>query len=629
MLTAIRKRIASWFVKILFALLIASFALWGVTDYLGSPSERVVANVGDTEITEGEVSDRFRVAMNQLRRQFGDSIDRQLARQLGVPTQVMSDLVTDHLYRLEANDLGVRVPEEAVRSTIAGEAAFHGPAGSFDPERYRQVLYSSGLSEREFVRQIEFDLIRTQIARAIGSGGSAPAALVEAVRRHDEERRTVQVIAVPAPEPSEIAEPGSGILERWYGEREDQYVSPEYRSLTFVHLSPEAYAEDIVVSEDEIGAAYTGRRGQYETPEVREIAQLLFEDEEDARQAEERLATGATFDDVAEAARRGGTARLSEIGRVERDELFPATVAEAAFALSAPGTTEPISSSLGWHIVAVRDIEEGTVRPMDDVRDEVEREIALTMAVDELIEVSHDLEDAIATGQGLEQAARSVGTEARRVDAMDRQGRGPDGEAIEGLPEDQRFIETAFRLEESEESFLIETSAGGYFVVRVDGIRPPATRPFDEVRDQVLADWRRERATEQAREMADGIRDDIRAGRGFHEIAAEHGLATATPGPFRRDEVDPSHMLTRQVAASAFTIGRGDVTVAPDRDGGFHVVKVEEIIQPDLATANDDDDQRREDLSQVIQGELLAQYSQALRQKYGVEIREDLVRTLF
>ena len=50
MLTSLRKGAASWLAKILFALLILSFAAWGVGDYLSPDVDDAVATVGESEI---------------------------------------------------------------------------------------------------------------------------------------------------------------------------------------------------------------------------------------------------------------------------------------------------------------------------------------------------------------------------------------------------------------------------------------------------------------------------------------------------------------------------------------------------------------------------------------------------
>ena len=56
MLQFIRSQVTSIFVKILFVLLIVSFAIWGIGDvFFGSPAGKVAVQVGDDEIGRAHV----------------------------------------------------------------------------------------------------------------------------------------------------------------------------------------------------------------------------------------------------------------------------------------------------------------------------------------------------------------------------------------------------------------------------------------------------------------------------------------------------------------------------------------------------------------------------------------------
>ena len=64
MLQFIRSQVTSIFVKILFVLLIVSFAIWGIGDvFFGSPAGKVAVQVGDdVRYTTQEVAEEFETA---------------------------------------------------------------------------------------------------------------------------------------------------------------------------------------------------------------------------------------------------------------------------------------------------------------------------------------------------------------------------------------------------------------------------------------------------------------------------------------------------------------------------------------------------------------------------------------
>ena len=84
MLQAIRSRAGSYVVKVLFALLILTFGLWGIGDIFRSRgTDTVVATVGNQIIRAEELQTALRRAIEQLSARFGSAIDPQQAKRRG------------------------------------------------------------------------------------------------------------------------------------------------------------------------------------------------------------------------------------------------------------------------------------------------------------------------------------------------------------------------------------------------------------------------------------------------------------------------------------------------------------------------------------------------------------------
>lgn len=628
MLTAIRSRVAGWAAKILFALLIAAFAMWGVTDYLTGGQERTIAKVGDLEISEREFSDRFGYAFDTLRRQVGQGVTRDLAVQLGLPQQVMSELVQEKLYTLEADEIGLVVSDESVREAIRRQPAFQDALGRFDQDRFRQVLFSAGFSEQRYVDQLRRDVVREKIAEAVAVGARAPRPLAESVYRFQGETRAADVILVPFAAFGDLREPEESELRALYDRQTERYRAPEYRELTVAYLSPDMMAEELGVTEEAIREAYEAGIGRYRSPETRTVTQLLFRDEAAAQGAYERIAGGEGFEAVAADARMAGGVETVDIGEVQQGELYPQQLEQAVFALAEPGVTPPVRSPVGWHVIRVSAIEPGETRPLDEVREEVKAELVRQVAVDDLIRLSHRLEDEIMTGAGLEAAAGAVDARLIRVPAVDRRGRAPDGSEVPDLPRDPAFLSTAFELVDGEESLLRETRDGGYFVVRVDSITSPAVRPFADVRDRVTSDWRGEERRRLADEKAAELADRLRRGDDVAAVAEEHGLVHASPSGFDRSASDPGGLLPRQLTVALFAASRGETTTVAG-DEGVYAARLTAIEVPDPAQAADDVRRVASALRGSMQSELLEQFGEALRSRYRVEINEAAMRDLY
>ena len=91
MLTSIRSKTSSMVVKILFVVLIAAFALWGIGDiFRGDQTQKSVAEIGDVQYTQAEFREDLKNAINQFSQSQGFQITAQQFAQLGGVNQVLN-----------------------------------------------------------------------------------------------------------------------------------------------------------------------------------------------------------------------------------------------------------------------------------------------------------------------------------------------------------------------------------------------------------------------------------------------------------------------------------------------------------------------------------------------------------
>jgi len=84
MLQAIRSRAGSLVVKVLFGLLILTFAVWGIGDIFRNRStDTVIVTVADQSIHGAELQTAVRREIDRLREQFGAAVDLQQAKKNG------------------------------------------------------------------------------------------------------------------------------------------------------------------------------------------------------------------------------------------------------------------------------------------------------------------------------------------------------------------------------------------------------------------------------------------------------------------------------------------------------------------------------------------------------------------
>jgi peptidyl-prolyl cis-trans isomerase D len=623
MLQALRSTVGSWIVKILFVLLILSFGVWGIGDIFRGRTDTTAAEVGDAKISTVELDNAFRQEVNRLRQMLGGQIDAEQAKALGLVNQTLDQLIQRHLLTQAADDAGLRVGDPLVLGQLRAEPAFRNDLGQFDPEQFRRVLAANQLTEDGYVQLLRTEIKRTQLVGAVAAGAQAPGPLVEDLFRRQAERRIAETVLVPNAAMGDVGTPDDAALTAFHQEKAVRFTAPEFRKLTVGKLTVDDIAKDITVSDEDLHAAYDARAAEFQTPERRTVDQVLVADEAAARKIESSLAQGQSLEEAAAAA----GAEVLTLNSLTREDLLP-ELTEPVFSLQQGGISAPVQSPLGWHVVRVSGIEPGSTQVFEQVRDTVLADVKRDRAMDTVFESANKVEDALAGGASIEDVAQRFGLRLIEVPAIDANGRKPDGGVVEGLPAAQQVAQAAFGLQQGAATTLTETPDGDYFIARVDAITPATLRPLDSIRAEVVAAWQADQRAQRATKTAGEIEERLKAGSTPQDIAASvpGTVAGVTPALTRAGRETGG--LPPGLVQRLFEMKQGEVATAPTQDGQI-VVRLKEIQSVDPSTADAQVAQVRQGVQQAIAGDLLAQFTEALRQRYPVSIHQNTIDTMF
>lgn len=575
MLESLRNSVNSWTAKVLLALLVLSFAVWGISDVFTNRAATVVATVGEKEVTTAEFANALSNDLQSLGRQAGRVVSISEARQLGREQIVLARLSTRKALNAEAEALGLSASPAAIREAIQTAPVFQGPDGTFNRYIYESALRQEGLTPGEYEDGVRQDLARDAMLQAVGAGTAAPRALAEALHVYRNEQRILDYILLSKADVEDPGEPTDDQVAAFHTENADRFSAPDFRALSWVALTPESMADSIEIDEDRVAQAYDSRLPEFTRPATRALDQLLFTTEEDAAAAKAKADEGTDFAALVE--EQGQTMRDVSLGTVERGTL-PEATDEAAFAATETGIVGPVRTAFGWSLLNIRVLSDEAVTPLEEVRDTLRRDLAMVEARDLLIEESVAMDDEIAGGASLTEIAARTAAVYGTAPAIDARGRGPDGEPVEGLPAIPGFLSGAFAMAEDAEPVLVEADGGGYYSVTVDGITAATLRPLDDVRDEVVAAWKDAQRTEALADLATELRARLGEGATLVALAAEQGKDVSTTVPVRRSDVAPP--LTAEIVARLFRADTGGV-VGGEVAGGYLVGTLREVVVND------------------------------------------------
>lgn len=624
MLQSMRKHATSWVVKILFGLLILSFGLWGINDIFLGERDPTVATVAGTKIPLSQLNDGVKQEIERFQPIFGGALDSQQAKQLGLVDQALERLIDRAVFNKAANDLGLAVGDQMVLRHIQNEPAFRNALGQFDRSYLQQVLMANNLTEERYVALLRRDLATRQLAGVVGIDAPVPTVLAESLHRYREESRIADSVVVPANTATTPAPPDEATLAEYYKANSDRFIAPEYRSVSYVAIDPAALAEEIEVSDERLRSEYAARINDFTLRERRDVDQLVLRDEGDAKRIADLMGQGRSLDAAIKESKV--TTQIIKLGWVERADLL-GEIAAPVFALKAGQHSAPLKSPLGWHIVRVNGAEEGRVRSFEEVRDQLRKDVAGREAGDAAHNLSIKLEDALAGGASLEEAANQIGMKVAKLPPVESNGLTEAGKTAPGLPPDAVFLRTVFATPENQESTMLELANNVFAVLHVDKVQPAAAKPLEQIKNDLIASWQDEQRRAAAEKRAQALLDKVKGGQTIAAAAAADKLAVKTTPAFTRATHESEAGLPEAIKADVFSLQPGEAVIGESREG--YVVAVLKEVRPAPALADEARSRLGDQLAQSIAGDLLDQFAGALRQRYDVEIDRSVIDSRF
>ncbi len=499
-----RKRIA----QIILLLLVVPFAFFGIEHYFsGGPSRTEVARVGDGAVTVFALKEAIDREVNRLRQQAGESFDPAWVRQRAFVEGVLRKLIERELILAHAREIGLTIDAEELRATLRDIAAFQRD-GRFDYATYEAALRSQGLTPARFEALLREDLTADRLAVAALAGFAAPAE-AHAWWQTMAQVRRLGVWTLPLAQVAAGLSADEATLRTFFAAHPDRYTAPARYALEYVLLEEnKLQAEE--PDETTLRQWWQERQVQFQRPERRRVRHLFVPADAGNGEMPALLRDLAGGDEAAFLAavqalahdpvtkREGGA-----LGWVVREDL-PPEVAEAVFAAAQPGVVGPIATAEGWHVFYVQEIAAPTIPNFEAVKEEVrlqwlaqERRRRFNELVAHLPEWAYDAVDR------LQPVAERIAAPVEQTQSLPLSELRLTGEPLPPALQQQLAREEARRGENLEPVAL---APDRWAVVRVRAYEPERALTFEEARQRVEADWRREEALRQAKAQAEALR---------------------------------------------------------------------------------------------------------------------------
>ena len=193
MLQFIRSKVTSIFIKVLFGILILSFAIWGIGDiFLGKKKAETAISIGEIEYDSDDIRQEFERTRKAMRLppEYLSLVKPQ------VLDSVINSMVNNGLVAAETSDMKLMISQNQLKNWVAKSPAFKDQLGKFSPELFRRNLYNADLTEEAFFETLREEIKRNQLITALGGFIEPNAKMIEMLLRYRYERRNVHAVVM-------------------------------------------------------------------------------------------------------------------------------------------------------------------------------------------------------------------------------------------------------------------------------------------------------------------------------------------------------------------------------------------------------------------------------------------------
>jgi len=563
----------SFLATLLMGVLALSFVVWGVGDIFTGATRTAVATVGGVNIESQDFQRTYRNFLRQQGQRLGIEITPEMARSMNLGQTALSQMVDRVALDNYVAELGVTASDSQVVQTIRDIDGFKGPGGQFDYMTFQRALQMAGYTEPQFTAEVRADLARGQLTGAVESYFGLPGEYSLALYLYVNEKRAADYVVVPAAAAGEIASPDEKTLAEFVKENAARFSTPEYRDVQFAYAT--AADVPVEVTDKMIEDEYAARKATYIVPERRELSQLEFKSEAEARAARERIASGTSFETLVK--ERGLTPADVALGTKSAEELGDPAAAKAAFAVGANEVSQPVQGTFAWLLLKTGKITPGSSRSLEEAREELRESVRTQLVAQRMDELLNAYEEARNKGLDLAAAAAAAKLKFARIPALDSRGNAPAGEPAAGLPADPEFLSAVFSADVGADNDPISAKSGSVYVVRVNGSTPPKLKPLAEVRAEAEAQWIARRRGELLATRVKALTDQAVKEKSLTGIAAALGAGVRKSPALARDTNTPD--ISSAIVGRLFEARPGAIVSAPHGDG-YIIAQLTGIAHP-------------------------------------------------
>ena len=588
MLDWIRESTQGWLVKVILALIIVPFALFGIGSYFNHrDSVTTLATVNGDKINQTEFDEAIKEQRAALAASMGASFDPAVLEDPKIRLSILDGLIKQRLLISAAHTAGMSISDTRLAKFIAAIPAFQ-VNNQFSVNRYEQLLRQKGMTIAGFEQRARQDLLINDMRATFAQSRVIPASVVKTFMQALDQQREISLFTITPDAYVSQVKVTPVQIKAYYDNHQADYTVPAQARFQYAVLSLDAIAQQIHIDPAAIQQYYQQNLAQYNEPEQRQARHILIAVAKTATAQQRALAEArATHFYQLVSANPGSFAALAkqysndpgsatqggDMGWFGRDAMVK-PFADAVFGMKKNQIVGPVATDFGYHIIQLTGIKPARNRSLAEVTAEITNVLQKQQAVKLFADAAERFSNQVFEQSGeLKPIAAALNIPLATSDWVSRNG------GASGVFNSSKLLQALFSddvLKHKRNSEAIEVTPNTLVSGRLLDYKAAYVQPLATVSVSITQRLQQQQARILAQNQGAALLAQLRAGK---EPAGVHW------GAFQWVTRSQTNNIAADLVEGIFAVDQKKMPGylgAADSNGNYQLVRVTQVITPEV-----------------------------------------------
>lgn len=591
-----------------------------------------VARVGSETIGLREFDKIARLRLRQMNMTPEDVYNQNPA----IMDELLGTAIRSRFVKIEADSLGISVGQRTIQEELIKRIKPMQEDDETLQQALERLLRSQGIKEADFVENYEREIVGDILLEASQVGfGTVNDDMARDLFLLQNNKRDLEMIVFPESDITTVEQPEEERLKRLYESyKKTQFKIPELRVFELAAIDDSKLLDTLDISEESLLEQYNERSEEFHVGDQYLLEQVVAPSEEAAKS----ILTLVRNDKVPlkDAKDRiigveGTYIPQAPLG----EDMLIEPIRDAVLQAENGDTVGPIKTVMGFHLLHVGETIPSHVRPFEEVKDALRKEMEQVAVADRVYALSNELEDLLAGGNTIEEIKETIPLTITALPAVSAAGLdGEKNDAFANLGDADKsdkdiILEEGFILQPGEVSRVFELPSGRFAALRIEKVIEETYKPYEDVKKKLADDFVSEQQRVENFRLVSNYVKDINGGQKTYEQVAKdsakkietlEGLSLSGPMPA---------VFSNDLRPMIFESYTGDLLTLPV-EGGSALVRIKAVHLPEINNKGEENIKRiQAELTKETKDEIFNYYVLRIGEKYPAVVNHALLDMVY